>query len=108
MRQAGFMAAAGIYALDHLVERLKQDHEHATLVAEALSKKDFVKSILPVETNIIIFEVVPNTSSKEIQRRLEENGLLTIAISPTQVRLLTHLDLSAGMIESAISIIQRL
>ena len=60
MRQAGFLAAAGIFALEHNIERLAEDHQHAKLLAECLSEKDFVKNILPVETNIIIFEVHDN------------------------------------------------
>src|SRR6185437_14774900 len=57
MRQAGFMAAAGIYALENNIQRLAEDHRHARMLAEALEKKDFVKNILPVETNIVIFEL---------------------------------------------------
>ncbi|MFX9093469.1 beta-eliminating lyase-related protein, partial [Acinetobacter baumannii] len=55
MRQAGMLAAAGPFALEHQVERLKQDHDHAQLIATALAKKDFVTDMLPVETNIILF-----------------------------------------------------
>jgi threonine aldolase len=57
MRQAGFLAAAGIYALDNNIERLAKDHAHAKLIAAALSKKNFVTEILPVDTNIIIFQI---------------------------------------------------
>ena len=55
MRQAGYMAAAGIYALQHHVDRLQEDHKHASQLAEALRKKEFVETVLPVETNIVIF-----------------------------------------------------
>ena len=57
MRQAGYLAAACIYALDNNIERLKEDHHHAKQLAEALQQKDFVGEMFPVETNIIIFEV---------------------------------------------------
>src|SRR5439155_16860755 len=57
MRQAGYLAAAGIYALDNHVERLHEDHYHAKLLAEALCEKDFIGEVFPVETNIVIFEV---------------------------------------------------
>ena len=58
MRQAGMLAAAGIYALDHHIKRLATDHHHAKAIAEILQTKNFVGTILPVETNIIIFEVM--------------------------------------------------
>ena len=64
MRQAGFLAAAGIYALDNNIERLAEDHKEAKAIAEALSKKDFVGDILPVETNIVIFEVEGRYTAK--------------------------------------------
>ena len=52
-----YLAAAGIYALDHHIERLQQDHQHAALIAQALKEKDFVDELIPVETNIVIFGV---------------------------------------------------
>ena len=58
MRQAGIIAAAGIYALDNNITRLSEDHQHAKLLAAALEQKDFVGTISPVETNIVIFEVL--------------------------------------------------
>ena len=63
MRQAGFLAAAGIYALDHHIERLKTDHLHATQLGSTLMKLPFVKTVLPVETNIVIFELQDGQSA---------------------------------------------
>jgi len=57
MRQAGYLAAAGMYALNNNVQRLAQDHFHAKQIEEALLEKDFVQNLLPAETNIIIFKV---------------------------------------------------
>ncbi|HEY6979281.1 MAG TPA: GntG family PLP-dependent aldolase [Chitinophagaceae bacterium] len=108
MRQAGYLAAAGIYALDNHVERLKEDHDHAKLLAEALSAKDFVGKIFPVETNIIIFEVSKRFTAKQLTAKLKEQNVLTIAISSTQVRIVTHLDISSEMVERTIEIIKRL
>jgi threonine aldolase len=105
MRQAGFMAAAGVYALEHHVDRLAEDHRHAKELAAALEKKDFVRSIMPVETNIIIMEMDPSTSPKTIAARLKEKEILSIAISPTQLRLVTHLDISPAMVRQAIQVI---
>ena len=108
MRQAGYLAAAGIYALDNNIERLAEDHVHAKLLGEAIAKKDFAGEILPVETNIVIFEVKERFTPKELAARLKEKGILSIAISPTQVRFVTHLDLNKAMIKEAIHIIDQL
>src|ERR1700761_2402640 len=73
MRQAGFLAAAGIFALDHHVERLKIDHAHAQLLAEALSRQSWVKQILPVETNLILFDTVD--PAVEVLQKLLDKGI---------------------------------
>ena len=108
MRQAGFMAAAGIYALGHHVERLAEDHLHATRIAEALEKKEFVRRILPVETNIVILDIKAGHDPREIVGQLKEKGILVIAISPTQLRFVTHLDISPAMMDEAIAAIGEL
>jgi len=107
MRQAGYLAAAGIYALDNNIERLAEDHVHAKLLGEAIAKKDFTGEMLPVKTNIVIFEVKGRFVPKELAAILKEKGVLSIAISPTQVRFVTHLDVSKTMIEEAIHIIEQ-
>ncbi|WP_443944153.1 threonine aldolase family protein [Pedobacter sp. AW1-32] len=104
MRQAGFLAAAGIYALDHNVERLKQDHLHAAALAETLLKARFVKSVMPVETNIVIFEVEDKQSEK-IAHQLKEKGLWCNTTSPSHIRMVTHLDLPSEKIDQAIDIL---
>ena len=108
MRQAGFLAAAGIYALKNNVERLKQDHDHAKQIAEALRKKNFVTEILPVETNIIIFGVKQPWTAKCFVDKLKEFGILGHPISATQVRLVTHLDVTPVMVEKTIDVITKL
>ncbi len=108
MRQAGFLAAAGIYALDHHVSRLDEDHRHARLIAAALEQKDFVKMILPVETNIIIFELNDSIPAPAFVDRLREQDILAYAIAPNRVRLVIHLDISPLMVEKTISIIKKL
>lgn len=107
MRQAGFLAAAGIYALDHHVERLKEDHQHAHALAAALLSTKYVLSVLPVETNIVIFEVAAGTAEK-IAQQLREKGLYCGTTNASTVRLVTHLDLSPEMIDRAIEIILHL
>jgi threonine aldolase len=108
MRQAGFMAAAGIYALRHHIDRLAIDHAHARMIAAALEKKGFVQSIMPVETNIVIVNVDPALPAKTLAQRLRELDILTIAIAPTQVRFVTHLDVSPPMVEQTVAAIEQL
>jgi threonine aldolase len=108
MRQAGFMAAAGIYALQNNIERLEEDHKHAKQLAQALEKKDFVVKVLPVETNIVIFEVKSPYTSKSLVVKMKEENILWYSISPTQIRIVTHLDVTSGMIEKTIQTIEAL
>ena len=108
MRQAGFMAAAGIYALKHHVDRLADDHRHARELAAALEKTDFVRSIMPVETNIVIFEVDGDGCAREIAQKLKEKGVLAIAIAANQIRMVTHLDVGPEMIAQTIEAIEQL
>ena len=108
MRQAGFMAAAGVYALEHHVDRLALDHAHARRIATALEKKKFVRSMMPVETNIIIFEVEGDGCAKQLAQRLRERDILAIAISPSQIRFVTHLDITSDMVDKVVSVIEQL
>lgn len=108
MRQAGFLAAAGIYALDNHVERLVDDHRHAQLVAEELRKKDFIGEIMDVETNILIFEVVGRHTATQFVSAMQEQNILMFAISPTQVRMVFHLDINTEMVEKTIDVIKKM
>jgi threonine aldolase len=108
MRQAGFIAAAGVYALKNNITRLEDDHRHARELAQVLEDKSFVASVLPVETNIIIFEVQPPLTSPALVAKLKEEGILAYAISPTQVRLVLHLDISESMVHQTIEVFNRL
>ncbi len=108
MRQAGYLAAAGIYALQNNVARLQQDHQHAGQLAAALCKKDFVKAVLPVETNIVIFTVSGRFTPQSLVAKMKEKNILWYAISPTQVRIVTHLDITPEMIEKTVQTIDAL
>jgi threonine aldolase len=108
LRQAGFMAAAGIYALENNIARLATDHDHASRLGAALVKKDFVRSIMPVATNIVIFEVDQNGCARELAQQLKEKGVLAIAIAANQIRFVTHLDISPAMIDEAVTVIEQL
>jgi len=109
MRQVGIIAAAGIYALDHHIERLKEDHQNAKRLALGLKGLKGV-SIDPeqVETNIIIFNIA-NTGMPppQIAEAMKKNGVLIHPIGKTQIRLLTHLDVSSGDIEVALKVFEK-
>jgi len=108
MRQAGFIAAAGIYALQHHIDRLAEDHLHTKQIAAAIAAKEFVKLILPVETNIIIFELKDTISAPELVARLKEHAILGYAISPNRVRLVIHLDITNEMVTKTIETFNQL
>lgn len=108
MRQAGFLAAAGLYALQNNITRLAEDHLHANWIAAAIEKKEFVKMVLPVETNIIIFELNDTISAPEFVAKLKAFDILGYAISPNRVRLVVHLDISAEMTQKTIDTITKL
>lgn len=108
MRQAGFLAAAGIYALQHNIERLAEDHANAKLIAAAIEKKSFVKMLLPVETNIIIFELTEGQSAPALVAKLKEQDIFGYAISPDRIRLVVHLDISPAMTSRTIDIFNQL
>lgn len=108
MRQAGYLAAAGIYALENNVERLHQDHLHARMIEEVLREKSFVQEILPVETNIVIASFnFPYSPAKFIEE-MKKHDIHMFSISPTQVRMVLHLDISPAMVEKTIQIIKSL
>lgn len=108
MRQAGFLAAAGIYALDYHIQRLAIDHTHAKQIEAALEKKDFVKTILPVETNIVIFEISGNLTAANFVERMKNKNILMFAISPTHVRMVLHLDITETMVQQTIDAIEKM
>jgi threonine aldolase len=108
MRQAGYLAAACLYALDNNIERLKEDQHNAKRLANALQQKDFVTAMMPVETNIVIFEVNGKYSAISLAEKFRKNNILVIAITKTQVRMVTHLDVNDKMISETLQVINQL
>jgi len=108
MRQAGFLAAAGIYALQNHTGRLKEDHERAKQIGCALQKKSFVKMVLPVETNIIIMELDNSMTAPAFVEKMKEKDILPYAIMANRVRFVVHLDITDGMIEKTIEMIGKM
>ncbi|ASZ14000.1 DegT/DnrJ/EryC1/StrS family aminotransferase [Chitinophaga pendula] len=105
LRQAGYMAATGIYALEHHVDRLAEDHAHAKQIAGALLEKTFTGHMLPVETNIVIFELRGEWKPPLFVDYLKKHDILALPISPTQVRMITHLDITPEMVERTCQVI---
>ena len=108
MRQAGSLAAAGIYALDNHIERLKEDHAKALEIKTALLKKDFVKEIFEVETNIVIANIEGKYNATELAVALKEKNILVIAMTPTLIRFVVHLDITNEMLASTLETIEKL
>ncbi len=92
MRQSGYLAAAGIYALDHHVDRLAEDHKKAKEIASILKDCSFVESVVPVETNIVIFSLVNEIRQEDFIKRLQKKNIYAINMGPNKMRFVTHLD----------------
>lgn len=93
MRQIGYFAAAGVYALDHHVQRLVEDHEKARTISKLLSGQAFVSEVLPVETNIIVFRLAEKSLVHDLLAHLQTSGILAFAFGPDMIRFVTHLDI---------------
>ena len=105
MRQAGIVAAAGIYALDNHLDRLADDHLHAKMLCEAALKNKSVASVATVETNICILELIPGIGSAELAKEWGKMGIECFPFSPTSIRFVTHLDVSLAQVEMACSLL---
>lgn len=108
MRQAGYLAAAGIYALENNIQRLAEDHLHVQQITAALQKKAFVGKVSPIETNILIFEVLPPFTPKILADTFSQSGILSMVISTTQIRMVTHLNITPAMVAYLINVIEGL
>ena len=105
MRQSGFLAAAGIYALDHHIDRLTEDHRRAKILAETLAAQEYVEAVLPVETNIVIFSLRDRTPT-ELVEVLKSYGVLAIPFGKRQVRMVTHLDVDDKQVERVVKVLK--
>ncbi len=92
LRQSGYLAAAGIYALKNNVNRLADDHRRAKELGEALAKLPWVEKVEPVETNILIFEVKKPLDEKTVIEKLKSKGILISSLGHGKLRIVTHLD----------------
>jgi len=99
MRQAGILAAAGIYALDNNVTRLKEDHIRAKKIEGILKSLPYVTSILPVDSNIVIFDIDTKISGADFEKKLLENNIKIAAFGKQTIRFVTHMDFNDAMLE---------
>ena len=108
MRQAGYLAAAGIYALDNNIERLKEDHLRAKRIAENITDVSYIKNVWPVYTNILIFEIEDNVELNQLIEKLAKQNLRVSAFGPQLIRIVTHLDFNDEMLDETIKILQNI
>ncbi|MEM6967076.1 MAG: GntG family PLP-dependent aldolase [Bacteroidota bacterium] len=108
MRQAGYLAAAGIYALDHHIGRLKEDHIFAQALGEVLAALSYVENIRPIKTNILIFDVKNPWTATTFLEKLRAQGIVAAPFGTQTIRFVTHLDISSEMVKTTTEILRRL
>ena len=108
MRQAGVIAAGGLYALKNHIDRLKEDHAHAKALEVALNEQAWVDHVIPVETNIVVAVLKEEDQRDALISRLENQGVRSIAFGPGMLRFVTHLDVSSSDIDQTIQAIRGL
>jgi len=108
MRQVGYLAAAGIYALDNHIDRLAIDHTRAKIIGAALQNCALVKNVEPIETNIVIFNVVDSINDQAFISRLNDAGIELISMGQGKLRMVTHLDFKEEMLESLVHTIEHI
>ncbi|RZN84022.1 MAG: threonine aldolase [Winogradskyella sp.] len=108
MRQVGFAAAAGLYALDHHFDRLAEDHKKVKEIGEVLSKNEAIEKVEPIETNIVIFELKSHIDDNQFQNDLSEKGIKIIGMGSNKLRMVTHLDYTDEMHSKLIDILKSL
>ncbi len=106
MRQAGFMAAAGHYALDNHLTRLTEDHDKATALERVLRSMSYVVDILPVETNIVIFKLSDHVSTEDFLSYLSEQQVRAASVGKQLIRMVFHLDVSDSQFDRLLGIVR--
>ncbi len=99
MRQAGYLAAAGIYALDNNINRLKEDHKRAKQLANTMSSLSYIDNVLPVDTNIIIFNLNDKIKPEDFVKKLASHQIKAVGFGKQAIRFVTHLDFTDEMLE---------
>jgi threonine aldolase len=108
MRQVGYLAAAGIYALDHNITRLQEDHDKAKAIGSVLNTFPFIKKVEPVETNIVIFELDKSVDETTFEKKLANKNIHIIGMGGGKLRIVTHLDYTNEMHDYFLSVLNNL
>jgi threonine aldolase len=108
MRQAGYLAAACIYALDNNINRLEEDHKRASAIGKILEEMPYVASMLPVETNIVIFTLNDSLKSETFVQKLAEQNIKAVAFGTQTIRFVTHLDFTDDMLTEVIAALKKI
>ena len=108
MRQVGFMAAAGLYALEHHIDRLEEDHKKAKEIGEVLANNDSIAKVEPIETNIIIFELKPHIDETIFLQKLADQNIKIIGMGSNKLRMVTHLDYTDDMHKTVLRILENI
>lgn len=106
MRQVGYLAAAGIYALDNHVDRLVEDHKKAKIIGKILENLAFVSKVEPIDTNIVIFNLTDDVDDEEFINSLKVKGVLITSMGSGKLRMVTHLDFTDEMLETLIIVLE--
>ena len=107
MRQVGYLAAAALFALDNNVERLAEDHKKAKEIETVLNNLSFIKTVEPVETNIVIFELQPDVDETSFVNQLKENNIHIIGMGGGKLRIVTHLDYTNQMHDKLLNVFRK-
>jgi len=107
-RQAGYIAAAGHYALDHHIDRLVEDHDKAKVIGKVLETLDYVDEVYPCETNILIFKLTDKYDNKAFTQKLADNGVHAFGFGPQLIRFVTHLDFTNDHMDQLIKVLKSL
>lgn len=105
MRQVGYLAAAGMYALDHHLDRLTEDHRKAKEIGKVLEDLSIIKKVEPIETNIVIFELESHVDESEFVQQLAKNNIHIISMGSNKLRMVAHLDYTDEMHERLLEIL---
>lgn len=108
MRQSGYLAAAGLYALKNNIGRLTQDHQKAKELGAVLSKKQWVAEVAPIETNIVIFTLQPYVDEKLFIEKLKQKNILISSMGQGKLRMVTHMDYRSVMHDYVLEVLNKL
>ena len=108
MRQIGYLAAAGLFALEHNIERLSEDHRRANEIGILLHNLPWIVSVEPVETNILIFSIQPSIDENDLMEKLKQKGISISSMGHGKLRIVTHLDYNEVMHSYVLETLEKL